>query len=98
MAAIAKTGFRFKQEMPLGSFRLDFVIPALGLAIEVDSRRWHNHPSRQRRDRIKDRLAVEAGLKLVRVRQPDLAAKVDAAVQLRLAEVGADDPADSARV
>jgi very-short-patch-repair endonuclease len=86
-AAIAKTGFSFKSEYPLGKFRLDFVIPALGLAIEVDSRTWHSHASRLRRDAVKTKLAVDSGLKLVRVRAPDIGAKIDAAVQSRLAEL-----------
>lgn len=86
-AALAKTGFKFRSEYPLGKFRLDFVVPALGLAIEVDSKRWHSHPSRIRRDAVKTKLAVDAGLKLVRVRAPDIAAKVDAAVQARLEEL-----------
>jgi very-short-patch-repair endonuclease len=86
-AAVAKTGHHFKTEYPLGSFRLDLVVPSLGLAIEVDSRRWHNSPARVRRDAIKTKLAEKAGFKLVRVRQPDIAAKVQAAVECREHEI-----------
>ena len=60
-------GYKFQQEYELGPYRYDIAIPALRLLIEVDSRRWHSHPSRIARDRKKAELAKKEGWVLTRV-------------------------------
>jgi len=65
--AVLATGYRFNEEFELGPFRYDLAIPALRLLLELDSRRWHRHPSRIARDRKKDQLAKVEGWTLARV-------------------------------
>ena len=55
------------EEFKLSKVRFDFAVPKLRLLVEIDSRRWHSHPSRKNRDRYKSRLAEDEGWKLVRV-------------------------------
>lgn len=61
------TGYRVQEELELGNFRYDLAVPALRLILEIDSKRWHSHPSRIARDRRKDRLAKDEGWHLLRV-------------------------------
>jgi very-short-patch-repair endonuclease len=65
--AVLDTGYKFQQEYELGPYRYDIAIPALRLLIEVDSKRWHSHPSRIARDRKKTELAKKEGWTLTRV-------------------------------
>jgi very-short-patch-repair endonuclease len=65
--AILDTGWKFVEEHKLGPFRFDFAIPRLRLLIEIDSVRWHSHPSRKARDRRKDESARQAGWDVARV-------------------------------
>jgi very-short-patch-repair endonuclease len=42
-------------------FRVDFLWPALGLVVEVDSLRYHRTPAQQYRDRLRDQAHFDAG-------------------------------------
>lgn len=65
--AVMDTGYHFQEEYELGPFRYDLAVPALRLLVEVDSRRWHSHPSRITRDRRKEQLATKEGWLVARV-------------------------------
>jgi very-short-patch-repair endonuclease len=65
--AIIETGWKFVEEFEFKSFRFDFAIIALRLFIEVDSKRWHQHPSRRARDRRKEEAAKAEGWDVARV-------------------------------
>jgi len=61
------TGWKFVEEFELGSFRFDFAIRPLRLLIEIDSKKWHSHPSRRARDKRKTEAAKEEGWDVARV-------------------------------
>lgn len=65
--ALIGTGWKFVEEYELKTFRFDFAIERLRLLIEVDSKRWHSHPSRRARDRRKEEAARAEGWEVVRV-------------------------------
>lgn len=65
--AVMDSGYRFQEEFQLGPFRYDIAVPALRLLVEIDSSKWHSHPSRVSRDRRKTRLAKAEGWELSRV-------------------------------
>lgn len=81
------SGQRFIREFELEKFRFDFCIPKLWLLIEVDGRTYHLRPWRQARDAAKDALAESKGYAVVRVREPDIIGKVQAAIDLRVEEL-----------
>jgi very-short-patch-repair endonuclease len=53
--------------MELGKFRFDFAIKPLRLLLEIDSKKWHNHPSRKARDKRKEQFAKAEGWEVARV-------------------------------
>jgi very-short-patch-repair endonuclease len=65
--AIIGTGWRFVEEFEFKKFRFDFAIAPLRLLIEIDSRRWHQHPSRRARDQRKAAAAKAEGWDVARV-------------------------------
>lgn len=65
--SILETGYKFVEEYELGKFRFDFAVSPLRLLIEIDSKKWHDHPSRKARDRRKTEAAKQDGWDLVRV-------------------------------
>lgn len=65
--ALIDTGWKFVEEYELKTFRFDFAIERLRLLIEVDSKRWHSHPSRRARDRRKEAAARAEGWEVARV-------------------------------
>ena len=60
-------GYEFNEFM-LESYTYDFYLPALGVLIEYDGWFWHQYSDQQKRDAIKDRLAQEAGYRLIRLK------------------------------
>lgn len=87
VATLAGTGMFFEQEKPLGPYWFDFCLPRLSLLIEVDSHTYHRWPRQLARDAAKDKLAQESGYSVVRVRRPDIAGKITAAIALRQQEL-----------
>jgi len=65
--ALLETGWKFVEEFELKTFRFDFAIRALRLLIEIDSKRWHSHPSRRARDKRKTEAAKAEGWDVTRV-------------------------------
>ena len=51
----------------MGSLELDIFIPSLKIGIEYDGERWHQ---KTEKDLLKNRLCNEAGIVLIRVREP----------------------------
>jgi very-short-patch-repair endonuclease len=65
--AVLNLGYKFEEQYSIGPFRYDLALPALRLLIEIDSKRWHSHPSRKARDRRKTKLAKAEGWELARI-------------------------------
>lgn len=51
---------------------LDIFIPSLHYAIEYDGEAWHHSEKRKANDENKNRLCADAGIKLIRIREPKL--------------------------
>ena len=64
-----------------GSGRVDFLIPAWRLIIEVDGRRWHARTESFDSDRTRDNAAVTAGFKVLRFTWRMLTADPDRCVE-----------------
>lgn len=60
------------RQYPFGPYRLDFAYPELGVAVEVDSARWHSDIASYRRDRQKWNLLAANGWTLLIVTEFDL--------------------------
>ena len=88
LRVLVNFGLPFDQEKPIENFFYDFCVPGLNLLVEVDSPSYHDYARRKRVDRIKDAVAKRLGWKLVRVREPDLVGKLQAALDERYNEVG----------
>jgi very-short-patch-repair endonuclease len=82
------TGYRVEQERRVGKFWLDFVVPALRLAVEAQSLTYHRHPSRRARDRRKRVVLEKAGWYVAYVSFPDPEGQTQAVVTRREAELG----------
>lgn len=65
MAILKEMGLRFLFEYPLWSNILDFYLPSLSLAIEVDGN-LHNSESQKLKDSKRDRYLVSRGLQVIR--------------------------------
>ncbi len=56
-----------ERNVPIGPFVVDFLWPAAGLVIEVDSYTWHGGPAAFKQDRRKEAYLADRGLRLLRV-------------------------------
>lgn len=69
MTALALMGIVYEfNSFHLESYTYDFFLPDYNILIEYDGWHWHNLPGAQERDAIKDRLASEAGHRLIRLK------------------------------
>lgn len=69
---LASHELSFEAQHPLhdengGVFLVDFYLPTMNMLVEVDGEWWHRKPEQFNRDRIKHRLATEAGYRFVRI-------------------------------
>lgn len=79
---LSRAGVSFVREHPIATDRvvnagrgrtrqsilyLDFWLPELGMAIELDGSHWHQTPIAMERDQAKDRACSRDGIKLVRI-------------------------------
>ncbi len=48
-------------------YRYDFYLPVHNLIIEYDGKEWHNSDQSKKRDGIKNKLANDLGIKLIRI-------------------------------
>jgi very-short-patch-repair endonuclease len=69
-------GIEYKAEVALGNYSIDFVLPRLNIALEVDGSYWHGTSgklkSRVKTREKKDRLITEAGYRSVKVSEEEL--------------------------
>jgi len=66
----AALGARFNRQMPLGPYFADFLCRELKLVIELDG--W-SHETRQAHDAVRDRWLREAGYRVLRFTNADVA-------------------------
>ena len=67
MAALDELGIEHVPQYRIETYLYDVYLPNNGILIEYDGEYWHSLPVAQRNGKIKDRLAQEAGLKLIRL-------------------------------
>lgn len=63
--ALGETEIPFKQEVPAGRYRIDFLVGRL--AVEVDSEFWHSLPGAAERDQRKDAYLTAHGYHVLRI-------------------------------
>lgn len=71
-AVLTQLDVSFKFQYPLGGKVYDFYIPQIQLLIEVDGDYWHSLPENIENDAIKNQIAEDYGLKLVRFSESDI--------------------------
>jgi len=70
MACLEGAELAYEFQYRISAYRYDFFVPSLNTLIEYDGGYWHSLPKAKKRDRIKTRLAAEAGKRLVRIASP----------------------------
>lgn len=66
---LKKLNIDYEYEMPLEKYFVDFVIHNKKIAIEIDGQQ-HNKPERMATDKIKDKLLIERGWIVYRIKWP----------------------------
>lgn len=67
--ALQKAHISFLQEVPIGKYRADFLLPQHNVVIECDGDYWHNVPGIGERDKRKNDLLHEFGYTIVRLKE-----------------------------
>lgn len=67
--ALQKAHISFLQEVPIGKYRADFLLPQHNVVIECDGDYWHNIPGIGERDKRKNDLLHEFGYTIVRLKE-----------------------------
>lgn len=62
----------FQQEVKIGPYRVDFLLPARSIVIECDGRYWHGFISVLLRDKRKDAFLIEKGYTLFRFTEREI--------------------------
>lgn len=73
----SKTGFPFRRQLVIGPFIVDFASPKVRLVVELDG---EYHERRVRHDAARDRVLVKLGWRVLRFRDEDVFADLDAVV------------------
>ena len=63
------------KEHPVGKYRIDFALPSVKLAIEVDGHEWHSSKERRTHDAKRDRWLVRQGWTVMRFTGSELVAE-----------------------
>ena len=63
-------GFKVRRQYGIGNYILDFYCPQLKLAIEIDGD-VHIFKEKANKDRMKDELLMEEGIKVIRIQNMD---------------------------
>ncbi|HEX4998825.1 MAG TPA: endonuclease domain-containing protein [Terriglobia bacterium] len=59
-------GLKFRRQVPIGDYIVDFLCPELRLVIELDGE-IHDDPRQSRIDRVKDSFLTASGYRVLRV-------------------------------
>ncbi len=79
--ALEKAGIEFRQEVKIGPYYLDFLLPSTQAVIECDGDYWHNVPGARRRDRKKDKFLASKGYKVYRFGEDEIKSSAELCVQ-----------------
>lgn len=80
-AKLDLAGIRYHEQKPVGFFIADFVIPSKNLIVEIDG---SAHIGRERYDSMRDDFIKDAGFKIIRIKNEDVAAyDVSAILEMR---------------
>jgi very-short-patch-repair endonuclease len=78
-------GVRFRRQVILGPFIVDFLAPSVRLVVEVDG---GVHFAQQDADMLRDEALTALGYRVVRVSVDDVVTRVDAVLQLLRGHLG----------
>lgn len=79
--ALETAGIEFRQEVKIGPYYLDFLLPSRQIVIECDGVYWHNVPGAGVKDRRKDKFLASKGYKVYRFGEDKIKSSVAACVQ-----------------
>lgn len=65
--ALQRAHISFLQEVPIGKYRADFLLPQHNIVLECDGEYWHKIPTTRERDRRKNNFLKENGYSVVRL-------------------------------
>ncbi|WP_421222864.1 endonuclease domain-containing protein [Aeromonas enteropelogenes] len=74
-------GLKFRRQMPIGPYVVDFICLEQGLVIEVDGSQ-HNEPENQQYDEARTAYLNQAGLKVIRVWNNNVLGRMEAVLAL----------------
>jgi very-short-patch-repair endonuclease len=68
--ALDKLGERYQEQVPMGSFIVDFYLPDKKTVVEADGVYWHSTEEARDRDRRKEKYLSARGIRLIRLPGP----------------------------
>lgn len=78
--ALETAGISFKQEVKVGIYHLDFLLPSIKVVIECDGDYWHSIPGAKRRDRRKDKLLTSKGYQIYRFSESEIKSSAESCI------------------
>jgi very-short-patch-repair endonuclease len=69
-----RSAIRYEQEVAIGRYRVDFLLPTLAAVIECDGSYWHNMPGVRKRDGVKDKYLSTLGYQVYRFSEAEIKA------------------------
>jgi len=85
---LEKLGEEYKQEVPIGQFHVDFMLPKRNAVIECDGVYWHDLPEVIERDRRKDRYLRSRGYRVFRFTGDEIRESLKRWVEIALSDNG----------
>ena len=79
--ALEVAGIDYKQEVKIGPYYLDFLLPDMGIVIECDGVYWHNVPGVREKDRRKDKFLESRGYKVYRFEEDEIKSSAVSCIQ-----------------
>jgi len=74
----SRLGFKFRRQVPMGAFTLDFFCPSTHLCVEIDG---VSHEGRLDRDLYRERVLRDAGITTIRFSASDVGRDVDSVAE-----------------
>lgn len=70
--ALEKLGIKYQQEVKIGAYRADFLLPESKIVIECDGEYWHRSLKARERDKRKDEFLTENGYQIIRLSEEQI--------------------------
>jgi very-short-patch-repair endonuclease len=80
-----RCGFKFRRQVPVSNYILDFMCFELGVCVELDGGQHYDDGEAEAADRLRDEVLTLQGICVLRFANNELMANLDAAVELIVA-------------